>query len=397
MKLKNMGPVLFFCFLLIPFFEPTYVSYNLNMIHKIYICWQIINALIALIVYLKNNKLSKWLFLLIMYELIIILTTFINNAEISVAITDAIKLIAICSIIEYGLKTDAKSIVIALLIILLSLITLNLITILVYPEGMYKNEISTMRNNWLLGNDNVHIRFFLPTIIISIIYYYIIGKNKKTITVFTILICTISVFIRFSATTVVGYVLFIAYLLFFKFLKNNKIFNFKTYSIIYIILFISIVVIRVQNIFSYIIVDLLGKDLTFTGRTYIWDEVIYYIKQKMIMGYGIEAQTIRSIKNGFTAAVHSHDIILEIFYIGGIMLFTAFLIIIIYSLCKKKFYNNPIYKIISFGVFVFFIMMLTEVYNLTTIFILLIFAQNIDLLVKERGRYLDEKNKEQYY
>ena len=380
MKSTNFMKVIFFCFLLIPFFEPAYIAYNSGQIHKIFLLFQMINACIVCIIYLRKLKISKFMLLVIIYEFIIVTSTIINGAEIFSSIIEAIRLISVCFIVEYGLKSNTKAVVASLIIILLTLVSINFITILRYPDGMYINEISTMKNNWFLGNDNVHIRFFLPLIIISIIYNYITGQRSKLIVIVSIIICTISIFIRFSATTVVGYALLIIYLLLFRYIKNIKIINFKTYGIIYIISFFAIVIFRIQDMLSYIIVDTLGKSLTFTGRTYIWDNVIYYIKQKIFIGYGIESQKIRAKKNGYAADVHAHNKILKIFSA-----------IFIYSLYKKKYYNNPMYKIISFAIFVFLIMSLTEAYNLTTIFILLVFANNIELLEKERN--LNAENK----
>ena len=49
---------------------------------------------------------------------------------------------------------------------------------------------------------------------------------------------------------------------------------------------ILIVIFRIQNYFEFLIVDVLGEDLTMSYRIYIWDEVISYIMQKPFFGYG---------------------------------------------------------------------------------------------------------------
>ena len=151
-------------------------------------------------------------------------------------------------------------------------------------------------------------------------------------------------------------------------------------------LFFSIVIFRVQNLFSYLIVNILHKDLTFTNRTGIWDRTIAYINKSILFGSGLEPSTIRSTKNNFIYGINAHNFILEIMYQGGILALISFVAILI-SACKKlyKYKNNMVSKVVSFVIFVLFLMMITEYYNIQFIFIVLVFAFNIEYIIKKIG------------
>ena len=70
--------------------------------------------------------------------------------------------------------------------------------------------------------------------------------------------------------------------------------------------FYGIVLLRLQNIFSFIIQNILGKDLTFTGRTRIWDNAIEFIKARFIIGYGKETGAVIASKLGDIKFTHAH-------------------------------------------------------------------------------------------
>ncbi|MFR3202482.1 MAG: O-antigen ligase family protein [[Clostridium] leptum] len=67
----------------------------------------------------------------------------------------------------------------------------------------------------------------------------------------------------------------------------DKLFNFRNYLILNILLFFVIVIFRMQNLFAFLIEDILHKNLTLTGRTVIWDRTLELIGEKPILGHGV--------------------------------------------------------------------------------------------------------------
>lgn len=380
--------------LLLPFFKPAYVGNVLHSVNKIYNVLQICSILIIFLLYLKRGKCSKFVIAISIYEGALLFITFLRGANIQESFINMLQVIAICMIIEYGLSKNKKELISALLAIFEILIYINFITLILYPKGMYINSISGVRSNWFLGYDNSHVTYFIVGIVLSFINATLHQSKWKVRTWCLIIICTLSVIIRFSGTTVLGFFIFIMYFLFVDKLYKIKCLNMKNYVIFFVIAFLIIVVFRFQEVFSYVIVDVLKKDLTFSGRTMIWDNVIKYIEQKPLLGFGIENTLVRIEKYKYIEAVNAHNIVLEIMYqsgVCGLAIYSYVIGIITKKLSAIK--ENKVVGFISIAIFVLLTMMIVEVYNLVILIVLYCLAYNIEKIVEPKIGEKFEKSK----
>ena len=80
---------------------------------------------------------------------------------------------------------------------------------------------------------------------------------------------------------------------------------------------ISIVVLRLQELFSFLIVDVLHRDLTLTTRTIVWDKAFDVIESAPIFGYGLEESVTAQIRFGTVES--SHNYFLDQIYYGGVV------------------------------------------------------------------------------
>jgi O-antigen ligase len=92
-------------------------------------------------------------------------------------------------------------------------------------------------------------------------------------------------------------------------------------------MFFSIVVLRLQNIFSFFIEGVLHKGLSFTGRTDIWDKAIAMILESPFLGYGI-AQSGKVYRLSKHKYYHAHNAFLEVMVEGGVFALIAFLLML---------------------------------------------------------------------
>lgn len=384
-NLKKIVSEISIFILLFPFFEPEYIISQVYTIHRFFLMYKYVVALIIAIIYLKKGKVSKFILGLLCYNLIIIVATKLNSSygRISTAVNNAIDVIAVCLIIELELKKEPKRVINQLLLLFEILIYANFISMILYPNGLYSDALYD--NNWLLGYDNKHIITILPGLMLTLIYSLYYGKGLKIRSIFLIIISCLSIVKNFSATSVLAIVLMVIFIVFrnMKF-ENTKIFNIYNYIITYVVLFFTIIIFRLQEIFSYLIVKVFHKSLTFTGRTNIWDKTIDLIKQKPIIGYGVENSTTRAEKIDFANATHAHNTILEILYKGGFIALIIYIyIIIIVAKQLNKYRDSMVSKIISVAIFVFFIMMLVEARDVTNFYIILLFGYNINRIIQD--------------
>lgn len=375
--------------LLLPFFMPAFFNYTgFQYLSRIYKILALSSFIISSCLYIKNNKIDKIIIFIFIFEILTILFTYINQNLITDVIYSSINIITPCMIADLYIKKDKNNFFSAISIIFKVLIYINFITILLFKDGMYTKTtlFETTNYNWFLGVENLHILYVLPGILFSYINSHINNEGKiKLETKIFIIISILSILLRKSATGILGISILIIYFIFQKFIDRIKIFNILTYFNLSITLHFSIVIFRIQEIFNYLIVNILGKNLTFTNRTYIWDDTIYYIKNKLLIGYGVESTSTRYYKGIHFRAFHAHNQFLEILYTGGICLFAVFMYIMYISFKELiKFKEEKLVKLISIIIFAFLIMMISESYDLKMIFLILVCSYNIKYLLNNK-------------
>ena len=244
------------------------------------------------------------------------------------------------------------------------LLLINFITIILFPGGFYLNS-SGYSGNYFLGYDNNLITYIFPALALS--FTNSLNKNGKIVlkSIFLLIISFCSIIFTWSATGIVSMVIMIA--LFLVYTINKKDFPIKKYIVVALILFIGIVFLRFQNIFSFIIEGWLKKDLTFTGRTYIWDIFISEIKKSILIGHGIvdSKYLILTLNAG-----HAHNYFLQILYQGGLLTLSMFLGFFFSAINKVKNCNEK--KYVGIVIFTYLISFIFEAYSLTNMFIIVL-------------------------
>lgn len=125
-----------------------------------------------------------------------------------------------------------------------------------------------------------------------------------------------------------------------------------------------------NDLARWFIIDILGKDMTFTGRTDMWDSALRVIADSPIWGYGlVDADWFTA--NMSTRAIGAHNFILNTMVYGGVILFILYITIVIHTLQKLI----RIHDILSRKMIAFFgvlsIMMLFEAYEIPLVLLLL--------------------------
>ena len=380
--------IIYYIFLIIPFIKPYYFT-TLTSINTIYNLWQMFSALIIVVIYIrKEQKISKFNIYVMLMEVVLIISSLINNADITSAILNAVQTIAFCFLIDYGIKSDCRKFIKSLLFVLEVLVLANIFTIIFLDGKLTMNGLKIS----LFGRKNGHFSVIFAMLICSITYSYINGDKLLLRTKIMLIISTISIALVNSSTGIIGMALIWVYVLFKEIIRRSKLATMKNYIIIYIILFFGIIIFRIQNIFSFIIVDMLNKDLTFTGRTNIWDTAINLIKRKFLIGYGCQTQEMRTYMFNNYEAVHAHNMILDLLYQGGIVLFTLFSALLINIENKvRKFENTQLGCFFAWSLLIYLIVWLTEVYAFEKFLWIFLIFYNIEILINVKNRNVEEK------
>ena len=389
--------LMMFLYFLLVLLTDCYIYFN-SILNKIILMSVMILSLFLLFIYIISGKYNKWINLLIIYCIIGGISSYLGEySNVYDFFVKYIKIIGISIYLNTSLESHTEKAIKTLNIVYCILVLINFLTIVIFPYGLFSDSLYS--NNWFFLYDNMHIFMFLPAILINLL----VGKykrKKRLSLMLEFVIITYCVFYCFSANSVVSYCIFISFLFLYKIVKKIKILNSKNYFITYIIMFFLIVVFKIQEIFRWLIVVVLKKDMTFSSRTILWEKVITFIKRNPILGYGEESTAIFSEKMGSVNFTHAHNTILDVTYRYGII--GAILHILMILIPVKKLYNfkeNDISKIISISLFCLLITCLFEArVEKLGLYIILVLGLNIEKIIQSVNHKKGEYNvKEKSY
>lgn len=320
---------------------------------------------------LGNKKVCIYM---IIYYMHFLLVTVINHGTVKPLAIQAMHFIGFAFYIDIVLTNNPKEIFRSALNILTLYMFLNCVIVYAMPNGLYATDY--FDNNYLLGYDNQNINFILPTMVLALLknQYY---KKCKIQVLVTYAVAWLTAIKIWSGMTLVVVSLMTIVAVFClrrkagfiqKHIFNGKVFNFFNLLIVDLLANIALVIFRLQYYFDFIIEGVLHKNLTFTGRTYIWDRTIQFICEKPLFGYGKEESASRAIKYGVSSSspigLHAHNRLLETLYSGGIIMFASFVFIMFYAAARLNRYRDTIFaKILSMGIFIYLVGMLSEYYD----------------------------------
>lgn len=323
-------------------------------------------------------KLSIITKLVIIYHAYLALITFAHKGDIRTAVIDSAIFIGLCLCTEIGIQYNAARTIRSLLAVLEAEVFINIITIILFPRGLYSTAYFT--NNYFLGYDNQNINILLPMLVIAIICAeYGDSVDRLNLILVTAMTAFTVIFFWSGASLVVIAIIMGIY--FSGAYKIHWLFNFRNYLICNFVFFYLFVILEIPEYFSRIVVVLLGKSTTFSGRIYFWRRTIELIRKNPLLGYGVEFENERVIKYALSrhyhissryniyVGLHAHNRYLETMYRGGFILTILYLLclyLVVKNLMKNK--KQICAAILALGLFAYLTGMLTEFYRLSYLF-----------------------------
>lgn len=228
----------------------------------------------------------------------------------------------------------------------------------------------------LLSSVNMTASYIFPALCSSILLMF--ATTKKNLFAWVLIAEILStVLIIWSATSLVGVFLIVMYVLVVYKTKMEKWVRSKLLINAVLLLGFGITFFKIQYLFSFIIVDILHKDLTMTGRTDVWNIGFEGFFSSPIFGCGFSSKTI---DNGYV----------QLLYMGGIIGTIAYLIfgfLFIKRMCHK--HQVHLEKFFSFVLATILLMFIAESWpRFMGLYIILVFAINarkIEFKLSELG------------
>ena len=347
-----------------------------NAINTFFNVSRIIVAIIIFIRYLfvEKRTFSK----LLKYECLFfacwLISTLIAGEGLNQFVVFSISILSITMLIELLIDKNLKLLINSLFVNYFILVTVNLIymiSIFGFTVNIEENASSLFsfyqKNAMvsLLSSVNGTASFLFPALCCSILLMFITTK-KNLFAWFLIAEIFATVLILWSATALTGVFLIVMYALFVYKTKIEKWIKPKIFIYAVLLIGIGITFFKIQYLFSFIIVDILHKDLTMTGRTIVWNTGFDGFFSSPIFGCGFSSKTI---DNGYV----------QLLFIGGLIGTIAYFIF--FYISTRKFYKNTssihLEKFFSFVLSVILLMFIAESWpQFMGLYIIIAFAYN---------------------
>lgn len=362
--------------LIFPFLEPDSfrIIYSFHMFLRI---WGMLSLGILLLFFFtahRGRRKTLTVFLLMIYLGWVIYASTTGLGSLTTTLTQLLPIIGISLWADYYIvEPDTFSVAINLIMLY---IYINLVTLFLFPNGLYVSQSyqATPYVCYFLGYRNVQSLWLIPALSLTLWDNYRKSKKLDRKSMFRILAILLTTLIIKSSTTYVATACFVIFFILLVKASGKKYLwgaiNIWNAYIVYVLLTIGLVFFDVQYNFSYLIENILHKDLDLTDRVYIWQKVLVYISNQFMMGYGyIYDPTSRAL----IGASHPHNYLLNLLYTGGIV--GTLLITGIFFLTSRKsteYMNSMAVRSVFLGVVVLLLIGLTEpLKQLPTLYLLL--------------------------
>ena len=140
--------------LLLPLIRPAIVA-QYPSFETIATYLRLVSALIVVLLYMRFGKMNVPVFAFLLMQSALFLSTIYNNLDTGAWFNSAASAVALVLLVDLGCR-DFSHFLKGGIACYLLLVSVNFITILLFPNGMYQTLYQT--RNWFLGYDNNHLQ-----------------------------------------------------------------------------------------------------------------------------------------------------------------------------------------------------------------------------------------------
>ena len=361
---SNLKRSILYTILILPFLQPLMLNEYSN-IDDIYMVLKLISSFCIVLIFcfkfFKGRvKVTKFTIITFLYLSILLISTLWNKASINRCLSYILPIFSLYLLGEIWSDFDLENFLKVIGNILSIYILINFFTVIISSLAIEGFSDELMAKYFFLGEDNRFIFVMLPSICVLGLYDYLYKNtiSKKTKMVYSV--CLITLAYRWSVAAMVAIlILGILNNLLIKH-KNSfsKYFDIKYIYIIFLMIYIAIVIFKVQYRLLDLFELLFHKRQTIESRYMLWEWCFNYINKKPILGYGIEEILI--LKSKFLVN-HCHNMFFQITYeTGGLGLISYLLLL--YEI-GKKILKSEKQNIAKFSTIIVFLMLILGMFD----------------------------------
>jgi len=362
----NLKLVLSF-FIVYPLFIPDYVKQItfLSTSHNIMFIISFLLIICIYVIRLSSRKLNTGIIFILLYFLIVIISSVLNGTVNYHLFSYFAYNIGFILLITNALhsRKELLNYFFSFYLLTYLYVIINLLVTFIYPEGLsyFKDNINNTSARYFFGNVNTTIKYVLPGLCFALIYDAIKFKRLRKRSWFLLLLTWITLIKTWAVTAMFGLLVF-TFIIVNKIGKKQGFYTYLASLISSIILTIFLVIFNYKSDVLARFLLFFKKDITFSTRDILWENVINRIKLSPIWGYGYQVKDGLGYYIGNNSGAHNYY--LDILFRGGILLLVLLIISLVFLsrifLTEK---NNLLTRILIGTVSAYFIMWITEPFN----------------------------------
>ena len=293
-----------------------------------------------------------------------LLLVVLHGGDYKIFIRTSVHLIAVLLVVSYELRRKDNCLVEFIAWFFNIMLVINLVLLILKPDGLgslltYSEDMAHRqldRVNFL----EVDNRLSLP-VLISIAASYLLPDKKinRVLRVISLVVGGATNLLTMSGTGIGSYCVMLLYVVFIHKTKlREKLVNMKTLLIAYFGCTLLIVYAGLIPPLRHVIQEVLHKDITFSGRTYIWESCIKMISYHPFIGYGNFDSGWIIKWNGIMR--NAHNLFFDILIQGGIILLLGYLLFLLTVFITASDKKNKKSQLLLVMLFCLFVVMLCE-------------------------------------
>lgn len=304
----------------------------------------------------KHLKKPFIVLLLVLWAELLLSTLLSKNASLYHYAVTALPILGSCFLIGEVATHSPYAGLKSMYIYFSACVIINTTTFLLYPNAMYA-DVGGYRC-WFLGDDNTGYSYY---IVASTLAMAFCAFQKKRFTVLSLCVWASSYIFAFGREIGSGKICQFVWSFLFLIYQFNWIKNtIKARYVLYVAVGGFLVLVAFRSSIIEPIALAIGKTVTLSGRTIIWDNLLRAMSARSLLGFGI------CVNEEFARIVHTrfwsaHNYILQILFWGGISATVLIPLLIFFSYKgSKKIYTSNYCKCLIIGVVVVSVRLLVE-------------------------------------
>lgn len=301
----------FIVFAIISLMQPGSLSFiGLSVIDDILTTASLFILIYTISFFVKKHKIPAIICWVICYHVILTLYTLLDSSpNYEEIIKTAGPAVALCLLVWICVKRNIERYLKSAGFALGVLLTINIVSMVVSPGGLYTTTGVTQDINYFLGFDNTFVLWTVP-FVFHIAALSIVKHGRLTLwTIPCFFLAFATEAMTWAVTGMFTVGLEIVLIVAVSVLKPRI--SFRGYFVFSIIAFICVILLRVQSQFPDFFELYLGKDASFTGRSELWDSAIDGFLHNPVFGKGISNDYL------YGTITQPHCFYLEVLYRGG--------------------------------------------------------------------------------